>query len=186
MTLKEFKVWGRKREEKDSLYIWAKDADDAIGIARLTDQSVCISQWTGNEKSYEEAIKLVKEVTGMSLDWDDAHYEALQMAIKALEKEPCEDAISRQSMLDYLKYLHGEMSEEEFVKALPSVIPTRPAGHWIDHSDEGFVECSECGSATNCDGNIADLHFCFNCGAKMDEDGRTLKYSDQDTMMQAT
>lgn len=35
----------------------------------------------------EEAVKLVKEVTGMSLDWDDAHYEALQMAIKALEKD---------------------------------------------------------------------------------------------------
>ena len=68
MILREFKVWGGKREEKDSLYIWAKDADDAIGIARLTDQSICISQWTGNEKSYEEAIKLVKEVTGMSLD----------------------------------------------------------------------------------------------------------------------
>ena len=144
MTLKEFKVWGRKRDENDSLYIWAKDADDAIGIARLTDQSICISQWTGNEKSYEEAIKLVKEVAGMSLDCDDAH------------------------------------------KKLPSVTPARKEGHWIDHSDEGFVECSECGSATNCDGNIADLHFCFNCGAEMDEDGRTLKYADQDTMMQAT
>lgn len=34
----------------------------------------------------EEAIKLVKEVTGMSLPWGDAHYEALQMAIKALEQ----------------------------------------------------------------------------------------------------
>ena len=34
-----------------------------------------------------EAIKLVKEITGMSLDWDDAHYDALQMAIKALEKQ---------------------------------------------------------------------------------------------------
>jgi hypothetical protein len=41
----------------------------------------------------EEAIKLVKEVTGMSLDWDDAHYEALQMAIKALEQEPILDKI---------------------------------------------------------------------------------------------
>ena len=56
---------------------------------------------------------------------------ALDMAIKALEKEPRK-------------------------------------GHWIDH-DEGYVECSNCGSATNCDGNIADLHFCFSCGAKMDE-----------------
>lgn len=51
MILREFKVWGGKREEKDSLYIWAKDADDAIGIARLTDQSICISQWTGKCKT---------------------------------------------------------------------------------------------------------------------------------------
>jgi hypothetical protein len=41
----------------------------------------------------EEAVKLVKEVTGMSLDWDDAHYEALQMAIKALEQESILDKI---------------------------------------------------------------------------------------------
>ena len=85
-----------------------------------------------------------------------------------VEVDTCEDAISRKSMLDYLKYLHGEMPEEEFVKALPSVTPIRPKGHWIDHSDEGFVECSNCGSATNCDGNIADLHFCFSCGAEME------------------
>ena len=34
----------------------------------------------------EEAIMAVKEVTGMSLPWNDRHYEALQMAIKALEE----------------------------------------------------------------------------------------------------
>ena len=43
----------------------------------------------------KEAIKLVKEVTGMSLDWDDAHYDALQMAIKALEQEPCIEPLER-------------------------------------------------------------------------------------------
>ena len=35
----------------------------------------------------EEAIKLVKEVASMSLDWDDAHYDALQIAIKSLEMQ---------------------------------------------------------------------------------------------------
>jgi uncharacterized OB-fold protein len=34
----------------------------------------------------EEAITAVKEVAGMSLPWNDRHYEALQMAIKALEE----------------------------------------------------------------------------------------------------
>ena len=46
----------------------------------------------------EESIKLVKEVAGMSLDWDDAHYDALQMAIKALEKEPCEEKTKTKSI----------------------------------------------------------------------------------------
>lgn len=42
-------------------------------------------------------------------------------------KDDCEDAISRQAMLDYQQYLHGKMSNEEnyelwkFIKALPSV-----------------------------------------------------------------
>ena len=42
-----------------------------------------------------------------------------------VEGDTCDDAISRKSMLDYLKYLHGEMPEEEFVKALPSVTSVR-------------------------------------------------------------
>lgn len=113
MILREFKVWGRKRKEKDSLYIWAKDADDAIGIARLTDQSICISQWTGNEKSYEEA----------------------------LEQEPCEDAVSRKAILDKIKEVCFSKKKEwidfrvsqgsngqrnliiNFIEELPSVKP---------------------------------------------------------------
>ena len=120
---------------------------------------------------------------------------AIKEAIKALEQEPCEDTISRKSMLDYLEYLYGEMSEEEFVKALPSVTPIVHA-HWdvIDQDSEGdevFVHtwetlcCSRCGmERTTEDGYIPQ--YCESCGAKMDEDERKLKYADQDTMMLAT
>ena len=41
-------------------------------------------------------------------------------------------------------------------------------GHWIDHSDEGYVECPICKTATNCCGNISSLHYCFSCGAEME------------------
>ena len=74
----------------------------------------------------------------------------------------------------------------EWLKELNQLRKQTKTGHWIDYSEEGFVECSECGSATNCDGNINELHFCFSCGARMNEDERTLKYADQDTMMPAT
>lgn len=40
-------------------------------------------------------------------------------------------------------------------------------GEWKDHSDEGYVECPFCGSATNCEDNKDELHFCWNCGAQM-------------------
>lgn len=41
-------------------------------------------------------------------------------------------------------------------------------GEWIDFSDDGYVECPFCGSATNCEyGGKEDLHYCFSCGARM-------------------
>lgn len=136
IMIREFKVWGGKREENDSLYIWAKDADDAIGIARLTDQSICISQWTGNEKSYEEA----------------------------LEQEPCDDVISRaeaeaifrnaRSKLNPSDYKTADefntrdlmlLNAEQLIHLLPSVKPQEPK--WIPVSERlpkefEFVNCT--------------------------------------------
>ena len=48
---------------------------------------------------------------------------------------------------------------------MPPVSPARPKGKWIDYSDEGYIECPFCHSATNCEGNIEELHYCFSCGA---------------------
>ena len=113
---------------------------------------------------------------------------------KALEKEPCEDimtihtqgldegircAMCTNSMKSDRGCDGGCVVNEAMYKEVmntirnhivPPVTPARHKGHWIDHSDEGYVECSECGSATNCDGNIADLHFCFSCGAEMESE----------------
>lgn len=46
----------------------------------------------------------------------------------------------------------------------------RPHGKWIDYSDtDGFIECPFCHKATNCEDNIDELHYCWNCGAEMKE-----------------
>lgn len=55
---------------------------------------------------------------------------------------------------------------KELIDEAPTV-KERPQGEWIDHSDEGFVECPFCGSATNCEDNKDELHYCWNCGAEM-------------------
>ena len=47
----------------------------------------------------------------------------------------------------------------------------RPQGEWKDHSEEGYVECPFCEHLTNCEDNIDELHYCWNCGAYMRKGG---------------
>ena len=47
----------------------------------------------------------------------------------------------------------------------------RPQGEWKDYSDEGFLECPFCQHATTCEDNIDELHYCWNCGAKLKKGG---------------
>lgn len=48
----------------------------------------------------------------------------------------------------------------------------RAKGEWIDMSEDGYVECPFCHEATNCDGNISELHYCWNCGSELRADMR--------------
>ena len=51
--------------------------------------------------------------------------------------------------------------------AIKALEDKKPNGKWRDYSDEGFIECPFCNSATNCEDNIDELHFCWNCGAEL-------------------
>ena len=67
----------------------------------------------------EEAIDLLDNLIGMVEDNHNSNYDtALQMAIKALEQEPCEDAISRQAMLDGLASIAKAKAKSDAQKAL--------------------------------------------------------------------
>ena len=59
-------------------------------------------------------------------------------------------------------------------------------GHW-KKSVFADITCSNCDFSI-CIANsvIPKMLYCPNCGARMDEDERTLEYADQDTMMSAT
>ena len=57
------------------------------------------------------------------------------------------------------------------IRNLPAAdVVERKTGKWINYLEDGFAECPFCHSATNCDGDIAELHYCFNCGAKLEGD----------------
>ena len=121
--------------------------------------------------------------------------EALEMAIKALEQEPCEDAVSRASVFEILGNLMSipydldrpinkdDVSESmDAIRVLPSVTPAPKKCHNENHDYaecDQFV-CSNCGielqdwhrvERDEDDGDVTyheyEFKFCPNCGASM-------------------
>lgn len=132
----------------------------------------------------EEASKVIKDgLEDMSLDYiDNEQYEALTMAIKALEQESSGDLISRQAVLDINESHHGQMPNHinhqiwQEIKDLPSVKQEPKTGHWINRhiiANKTFdmIVCSECGEEFSFDAEtgISEYNYCPNCGAKMVE-----------------
>ena len=101
--------------------------------------------------------------------------EPLNMAIKALEQEPCEDAISRRELNNKIEMLDMRYSSDFYwetkgiIDKLPSVYPKQKTGHWIDKDVRGSIEsyCSVCGDSVD---TIYHYNYCPNCGAKMEEE----------------
>lgn len=96
--------------------------------------------------------------------------EAEETAIKALEQQPCDDAISCEAVIEWLKakdiikLSSQEETARKELKALPPVTPQK-YGHWIWNFDKGYCKCSECGIGMG----HKEFDYCPNCGAKMQE-----------------
>ena len=67
-------------------------------------------------------------------------------------------------------WCQGEIFVVDLLCVPSADVVERKKGKWTDHSGDGYVECPFCDSATNCDGNIEELHFCFSCGAEMESE----------------
>lgn len=106
----------------------------------------------------------------------------IDLSIKAIEQQTCEDAISRRAALDALEWKWAGKAAFDAIKALPSVQPKVKTGHWIytskrrlvDETDDGGVyitdyicTCSECGGDFGFQ-KMRDA-YCKYCGAKMIE-----------------
>lgn len=123
----------------------------------------------------EEAIKKLQKQKIEYLDkWVDFSgvAEAFDKAINALEQEPCEDAISREAVLNEIYNTDG-ISNIYFcladkINALPPVKPAEKVGWWIIYDVHGHKACK----CSECDMDVSypcNDKFCKYCGSKMQE-----------------
>ena len=114
-----------------------------------------------------------------AIRWNDMpKKEALDMAMKALEQQPCEDAISRQAVISTIYDNKSDFKNDfaqgffaDRINDLPPVTPQPKIGRWIEHPHEAGenwefsrYECSECHVWAD-----DDSDYCPNCGVKMKE-----------------
>lgn len=103
-------------------------------------------------------------------DYKVGYTHGYEDASKNFRQEPCDDAVSRQAILDKLNewewqelYLPIHF-KENIIDELPSVRPQEQTGHWIKSKD-GYMRCDQCGSR----GSAIKARFCHHCGARMVE-----------------
>ena len=119
--------------------------------------------------------------------WDTADIEVWINALPSVQPDVPDtnvgELISKQDAIgaicsvcgndcDKSKFLYDAPQDEQIIicpehYVLTQLPSAQKTGEWIDYSDEGYVECPFCHSATNCDGNKDELHYCFSCGAEL-------------------
>ena len=87
-----------------------------------------------------------------------------------------DDLISRQAAIEALQNHYEVRNPKQnaimdecvmLISNVPSAQPEQKTGKWIDCMEDGYVECPFCHSATNCEGDKDELHYCFSCGAEL-------------------
>ena len=103
----------------------------------------------------EQAIKIIKDCKEKSFKRTlytlNEYYEALDMAIEALEQQPCEDAISREAVKEILaKYHLGESRIAEELNELHSVQRTSNAKKHVENTLEDAISRQEVEKLLSC------------------------------------
>lgn len=127
--------------------------------------------------------EIMKLQTYKMFEGEDTVYVERDDVLKALKQQPCEDAISRQAVLDYLDKMPSELTSdgrrmvrrrtlEEYISdTLPSVTPQSKMGKWLAKSFHE-VYCDNCGFDFDIMTNefMDKMKYCPNCGAKMESE----------------
>lgn len=110
--------------------------------------------------------------------------ENLEAISEILEQETCEDAVSREAVMNILgDSINDDKDYRRAVVLLNNLSPVTPrpkTGRWISFGIQGEIDgqivraftCSQCGAISIfrvSNGNIVNGDLCPNCGAKMQE-----------------
>lgn len=172
-TLKNGKNKGCRKcaEEHQQLAEWLKDYQQILKERHFDDA-----------KKHFDAIYKLAQTTGMTYSFVEARIEEMEEALVEASPQLCDDAISRQAVLDALdksKYSNKFCEEHHIdwsinlgmahivVNELKPVAHQPKMGRWIIGKDEyGDIYeavCSCCGINGN-----HKWAYCPNCGAKME------------------
>lgn len=91
--------------------------------------------------------------------------------MKPVEQETCEDAISRQAVLDEMNIRrdNGDMITAGFIKGLPPIRLKAKVGKWKYYQNKKGNWINEC-SVCKCDAGVGyQYKYCPNCGSEMKE-----------------
>jgi len=108
--------------------------------------------------------------------------DCISYVIAESEQEPCDDAISRQAVLDLINADWKYENLEIEIDNLPSVTPQSKTGHWIEKGKTDIAYdmcgykswatkymCNHCGFIHTAIENHGVYSYCPNCGADMRE-----------------
>ena len=108
--------------------------------------------------------------------WLKENFYTTEEKIYGQPKQPCEDCISREAVIDHIcedKECYKEECKGRTLKRcidlqwvfdLPSVTPQRPKAKWIIHPIDCHLACSKCLTRAPYD---CKTNFCPVCGAEM-------------------
>ena len=112
----------------------------------------------------EEALNDWLPIIRQMVKGTEVYTEALDMAIKALEQEPCADMVSRDAMWDVLQKLYGTEGElVEELMSLPPVLPMPKIGKWEYDGDQ--IICSQCKTVFSFMSLRTATNYCSVCGS---------------------
>lgn len=121
-----------------------------------------------------DADRLSGEITDLRLQWSkgtqygSGRVDSYDFVLSIIANTPTVEQKYYERVVANVTFDRDQLNEiVEKAKAEILEDIKKPHGKWIDYSNEGYVECPFCGSATNCEDNKDELHYCWSCGANM-------------------